>query len=91
MRVPVLSTVSVESSGSARRSELGGDRRGLRFLSGKLGMRGDLHFEVGGRDVESAVAVLEQHIRENWQRVPSFDDTRHGLQGFQQRIAGYLI
>ncbi len=66
-----------------------GHRLGL--LAREFGVRGDLHFEVGGGHVEAAVAVLEQHIGENWQRMSAFDDARHGLQRFQQRIAGYLL
>ena len=67
------------------------DRDRLRFLAGKLRMRGDLHLEVGRRHVEAAVLLLEQHIRKNRQRVPAFDDAGDSLQRFQQRIPGGLL
>ncbi len=63
----------------------------LRFLAREIRMRGDLHLEIGRRDEELAVPVLDQDIRENWQRVAAFDDARHRLQGFQQRVAGDLF
>ncbi len=68
-----------------------GDCDRLRLLARQLGMRGDLHLEVGGRHEEPAVAVLEQDIGENRQRMAALDDPRHRLQRFQQRIAGYLL
>ena len=68
-----------------------GDRRRLRFLARKIRMRGDLHFEIGRRDVEPPVAVLEQDIRKDRQRMPPFDDARDRLQRFQQRVAWDLF
>ena len=67
------------------------DGHGLGFLAGEFRMRGDLHLEVGGRHVEAAVLLLEQHIRKNRQRVPPFDDAGDSLQRFQQRIPGGLL
>ena len=54
-------------------------------------MRGDLHFEIGGRDVEPSVRLLEQHIREDRQRMPTFDNAGDRLQRFQERVARYLF
>jgi hypothetical protein len=44
------------------------------------------HLEIGRRDVQPPVPLLEQHVRQNGQRVPALDDSRDRLQGFQQRI-----
>jgi hypothetical protein len=68
-----------------------GDGHRLRLAPGQLRMRGDLHLEVGGRHVEAAIAVLEQHIRKNRQCVAAFDDARDGLQRFEQRITRGLL
>ena len=46
-------------------------------------MRGDLHLEIGRGDVQVAVLLLEQHIGEDRQRVPAFDDAGNRLQRFQ--------
>ncbi len=68
-----------------------GDGDRLALGAGPLRKRGDLHLEVGRRHVEPAVLLLEQHIRQNRQRMASFDDAGHRLQRFQQRITGYLL
>ena len=54
-------------------------------------MRGDLHLEIGGRDVEPAVGLFEQHIRQNRERMSAFDDAGHRLQWFQQRVSWNLF
>jgi hypothetical protein len=54
-------------------------------------VRSDLHFKIGCGDEELSVAMLDKHIRENWQRVPAFDDSRNGLQRPQQRVASELF
>ena len=67
------------------------DRRRAAVLAREFRDRGDLHLEVGCGDVQLAVALLEQDVGENRQRVPAFDDSRHGLQRFEQRVSGYLF
>ena len=49
-------------------------------------VRGDLHLEIGGRDVQLAVLLLEQHVGEDRQRVAPFNDARYRLQRFQERV-----
>ena len=68
-----------------------GDGGCLRLLAGKIRMRGDLHLEIGGGDVEPAVGLFEQHIRENREGMSAFDDAGHRLQWFQQRVSWNLF
>ena len=60
-------------------------------MRAEIAHSGDLHLQIGGGDVEQAVPLLEQDVGENRQRVAAFDNPRHGLQWFEQRIAGYLF
>ena len=67
------------------------DRDGLAVLARQRAVRGDLHLEIRRRHVQAAVALFEQHVGEDRQRVPAFNDAGHGLQRFQERIAGDLF
>ena len=60
-------------------------------LPGISAVRGDLHFEIRGSHEQPAVALLEQHVSENRQRMAPFDDAGDGLQRFQQRIPGNIL
>ena len=94
IRLPAMSTLSVASSGSARRrscSLRAATVVACASLPGSSECARDLHLEIGRRDVEPAVLLLEQHVREDRQRVPAFDDAGDRLQRFQQRVAGGLL
>ena len=67
------------------------DRRRLAVLALEIADGGDLHFEVGCRDVQLAILLFEQHVREDRQRVPPFDNARNGLQRSKQRVTRDLF
>jgi hypothetical protein len=60
-------------------------------LRRSVGKRGDLHLEIGRRELERAVLRLDQHVREDRQRVPALDDAGDRLEGLQERVAGDLF
>ena len=57
----------------------------------KIALRRDLDFQVGCRDREFPSGILDQDVRQDWQRMPSFDDSRNGLEGLQEPITRQLF
>ena len=56
-------------------------------LARHFAVRRDLHLEVGRRHVQAAVALFEQYVGEDGQRMPALDDAGNGLQRLQKRVA----
>jgi hypothetical protein len=81
--------------------ELAGRNRHLLVagrLVGERELRSHLDFQVGGDELELLSRTLDQHVREDGQRVPSLHDPGHGLQraedfvafGFQHFHIGFI-